>query len=263
MKQIVYSVLAGVVTLAVSSGAHELKPWHYRRSRSPTTPRRWSSRRPARRRVDPEHGRSHSAPRSARTTATSPVRSPTGRREINWDGGGSTATSPVPTPFDGFLVTRGASFTTPGTGFVQAPLDGLATTFNNADLRDDLPGVQPGPAVQRDRQQRDERATSSCLAAATSPRSSPDSARSSPTSISRDGLGLGRRPRAEDRTVSTSLRFYDVHGRLLYSSAVPPSPGDASLSFFGVVFQDARIARVKIVSGDVRRAPTMTSARTS
>ena len=30
---------------------------------------------------------------------------PGGRREINWDGGGSTATSPAPTPFDGFLIT--------------------------------------------------------------------------------------------------------------------------------------------------------------
>ena len=46
-----------------------------------------------------------------------------GRREINWDGGGSTATSPAPTPFSGFLVTRGALFTTPGTGFVQAPVE--------------------------------------------------------------------------------------------------------------------------------------------
>ena len=41
-----------------------------------------------------------------------------GRREINWDGGGSTATSPAPNPFDGFLASRGARFTTLGTGFV-------------------------------------------------------------------------------------------------------------------------------------------------
>src|SRR5262245_34931703 len=54
-----------------------------------------------------------------------------GRREINWDGGGSTATSPGPTPFTVFLQTRGALITTPGTGFVQAPLDGLVATFNN------------------------------------------------------------------------------------------------------------------------------------
>src|SRR4029450_6455726 len=54
-----------------------------------------------------------------------------GRREINWDGGGSTATSPGPTPFTVFLQTRGANITTPGTGFVQAPLDGLVATFGN------------------------------------------------------------------------------------------------------------------------------------
>jgi hypothetical protein len=54
-----------------------------------------------------------------------------GRREINWDGGGSTATSPGPTPFTVFLQNRGANITTPGTGFVQAPLDGLVSTFAN------------------------------------------------------------------------------------------------------------------------------------
>ena len=56
-----------------------------------------------------------------------------GRREINWDGGGSTATSLGPDAIPGFLVNRGALFTTPGTGFVQAPVDGLATTFGNPD----------------------------------------------------------------------------------------------------------------------------------
>src|SRR5262245_49431655 len=48
----------------------------------------------------------------------------TGRREINWDGGNAanTTTSLTPTPvLDQFLVGRGARFTTPGTGFVQAP----------------------------------------------------------------------------------------------------------------------------------------------
>ena len=66
-----------------------------------------------------------------------------GRREINWDGGGSTATSPAPTPFSGFLVTRGALFTTPGTGFVQAPLDGLVTTFNNPDYANIFQAFSP------------------------------------------------------------------------------------------------------------------------
>jgi hypothetical protein len=61
-----------------------------------------------------------------------------GRREINWDGGG-TATTPVGNPFNGFLDIRGAQFQTPapGTGFVQAPPTGgagggLASFFANA-----------------------------------------------------------------------------------------------------------------------------------
>ena len=59
-----------------------------------------------------------------------------GRREINWDGGGSTATTPPVTPFDVFLNTRGARFTTPGVGLSQAPPSGgpqggLAALFNN------------------------------------------------------------------------------------------------------------------------------------
>src|SRR6266496_5429835 len=61
----------------------------------------------------------------------------TGRREINWDGGGAndTTTAPV-TPFNVFLNTRGSQFTTPGIGLSQAPPSGgaqggLAVLFNN------------------------------------------------------------------------------------------------------------------------------------
>jgi len=59
-----------------------------------------------------------------------------GRREINWDGGGATTPSVVGTPFTGFQNTRGALFTTPGSGFEQAILDDIvnnpsyATTFS-------------------------------------------------------------------------------------------------------------------------------------
>jgi hypothetical protein len=50
----------------------------------------------------------------------------TGRREINWDGGGPpviNGTAPV-TPFVVFQNTRGATFTTPGTGLTQAAATG-------------------------------------------------------------------------------------------------------------------------------------------
>jgi hypothetical protein len=49
-----------------------------------------------------------------------------GRREINWDGGGPPVidgTAPA-TPFTVFQNTRGATFTTPGTGLTQAAATG-------------------------------------------------------------------------------------------------------------------------------------------
>jgi len=61
-----------------------------------------------------------------------------GRREINWDGGG-TANTQGGNPFEAFENIRGAEFTTPapGTGFLQAPPsggvdNGLAGFFSNA-----------------------------------------------------------------------------------------------------------------------------------
>jgi hypothetical protein len=42
---------------------------------------------------------------------------------------------------------------------------------------------------------------------------------------------------------------------VLFSSFVPASPGERSLSFFGIVFDDARIKRVQITTGDVAPGP--------
>ena len=168
-----------------------------------------------------------------------------GRREINWDGGG-TATSPAPTPFAGFLVNRGALFTTPGTGFLQAPVDGLATTFSNpayltqftpfsavrlftpvdhavTDVFFFVPGGGNIPAV------------TNAFGAVFTDIDQPDGFSGK----------FGLRP------ASVFLRYFDKDDNLLYTSVVPPSPGDGSLSFFGAVFTDARVARVRIISGDV------------
>ena len=51
------------------------------------------------------------------------------------------------------------------------------------------------------------------------------------------------------------LKYFDVDGKLLFSSFVPASPGDGSLSFFGIVFDDPLIAGVRIFSGDVAPGP--------
>jgi hypothetical protein len=48
----------------------------------------------------------------------------TGRREINWDGGGATNGTAAVTPFTVFQNTRGSTYTTPGIGLTQAPITG-------------------------------------------------------------------------------------------------------------------------------------------
>jgi hypothetical protein len=47
------------------------------------------------------------------------------------------------------------------------------------------------------------------------------------------------------------MEYFDVDGKRLFSGFVAASPGDASLSFLGIVFPDARIARVRITTGNV------------
>jgi len=177
-----------------------------------------------------------------------------GRREINWDGGGSVATSPAPTPFDGFLVTRGGRFSTIGTGFVQAPVGGLATTFGNpsyanifqafsavrlfspvgsnlTDARFFVPGGGELPA------------TTVGFGAIFSDVDTQDP----------NGAKKGNAP--------TTMSFFGVNGNALYTTVVPASLGNASLTFLGVVFQDARIAHVRIGTGSAAPGPDDTQAR--
>ena len=183
--------------------------------------------------------------------ANTPGPLPSGRREINWDGGGS-ATTISPTPFDGFLVTRGARFTTPGTGFVQAPLSGLVTTFGNPTYDDIFQTFSPlrlfspigsnstevlffvpgGGAVP---------AKTTGFGAVFTDVDQPD--------------GSGPGTKQGNRGASTLIEYFGVDGQLLFSSFVPASPGNASLSFFGIVYADARIARVRITSGDSAPGP--------
>jgi hypothetical protein len=58
-----------------------------------------------------------------------------------------------------------------------------------------------------------------------------------------------------DEEHSTLIEYFDAYGHLLFTGFVPASPGDGRLSFFGIVFDDARIARVRITSGNVAPGP--------
>jgi hypothetical protein len=68
------------------------------------------------------------------------------------------------------------------------------------------------------------------------------------TDVDQPDGGPGQR---DGDAASTVVKFFDIYGRLLYSSTVPSSPGDGGLSFLGVLFDDARIAKVRIYTGNV------------
>ena len=178
-----------------------------------------------------------------------------GRREINWDGGGgvNATTAPV-TPFNVFLNTRGAQFTTPGIGLSQAPpsggpQDGLAGLFNNASYGTTFTTFSPlrlfTPVGSNE--------TNALFFL-------PGSNGSVPATVSGFGAvftdvdqpdGSGPGTKRGNRGSSTLLEFFGLDGRLLFSSFVPASPGDRSLSFFGITFSDPRIASVRIIAGEV------------
>jgi hypothetical protein len=172
-----------------------------------------------------------------------------GRREINWDGGGSTATSLAGTPFTQFLDGRGSLFVTPGSGFVQAPPSGLAQTFANPTYEKVFQPFSPG------------RLFSSIGSNVTVVTFFVPGSAGGLVATTRgfgaifsdvdlpDGSGPGGK--RGNRKSSTLVEYYGLDGGLLYSSFVPASPGDAGFSFLGITFKDARVASVRITAGDV------------
>jgi len=184
----------------------------------------------------------------------------TGHREINWDGAGGadTSTSPPVTPFNVFLNTRGSQFTTPGIGLTQAPASGgpqggLAVLFNNpsyATIFKPFSNMRLFTPVGSN-------VTEAVFF-------QPGSSGTIPATVTGFGAvftdvdqpdGSGPSEKRGNRGASTLIEFFGVSGELLYSSFVPASPGDGNQSFFGVKFNDARIARVRITTGDVALGP--------
>jgi len=187
-----------------------------------------------------------------------PLPKDSGHREINWDGGGANTTDAPVTPFNNFLNTRGAQFTTPGTGLSQAPPSGgpqggLATLFNNPTYGTIFSTFSPLRLFTPV----DSNITEALFFV-------PGSNGTVPAKVSGFGAvftdldlpdGSGPGDKNGNRKASTRIECFGTDGGLIFSSFVPASPGDASLSFFGIVFADARIARVRITSGDAAPGP--------
>jgi hypothetical protein len=190
--------------------------------------------------------------------ANNPGPLPTGRREINWDGGGADTTTPPVTPFDVFLNIRGGRFTTKGEGLSQAPPDGpdggLAGLFNNPTYATIFGTFSPLRLFTPVGSNITEAlffipGTNGATPALVSGFGAVFTDVDEP-----DGVGPGMK-RGNPRGASTRIEYFDADGKSVFSSFVPASPGDASLSFFGIVFDDARIARVRITTGDVAPGP--------
>jgi Divergent InlB B-repeat domain len=181
-----------------------------------------------------------------------------GRREINWDGGGADATTTPPvTPFNVFLNTRGAQFTTKGEGLSQAPPmggedGGLADLLDNSSYRDIFTAFSPlrlfipvGSNVTKGKfflpgTNGAVPATVTAFGAVF-------------TDVDRQDGGGDKHSR--HRGANTVIEYFAANGRLLFRGVVPASPGDKSLSFFGIVFEDALIAKIRITTGNSAPGP--------
>jgi hypothetical protein len=179
------------------------------------------------------------------------------------------------TPFNVFLNTRGGQFTTLGTGLSQAPPSGgpqggLAGLFNNPTYGDIFTAFSPlrlfTPVGSNITQavffvpgtNGEEPATVSGFGVVFTDVDQPDGSGSDTKRGDRQAStqqGSGSDKKRGDHKASTQLEYFDADGKRLFSSFVPASPGDGSLSFFGIVFDDARIARVLITTGNVAPGP--------
>ena len=163
-----------------------------------------------------------------------------GRREINWDGGGAgAAATTFPVPMETFIA-RGAVFTTPGTSFeisgqpspefgdINATYPGIFITFSAPRLFTPLGSnitdvlfFRPGTDIA---------ATTSAFGAVF-------------TDV--------------DLAATTSLEYFNRADESIGKVFVPPA--DNGLSFVGVVFSEQRIARVRITTGTDAPGPPESS----
>jgi hypothetical protein len=182
-----------------------------------------------------------------------------GRREINWDGGNPNLldTTPPVNPFLVFLNTRGSQFKTPGLGLSQAPPSGgtqggLAVLFGNPNY------AKIFKTFSRSRlfTPVGSNITEASFSIPGTNGNAPASVRGFGavfTDVDQpDGSVLSA---ARSNRASTLIEYFGKDGRLLFSSAVPAAPGEGNLSFFAIKFDDARIASVRIIAGNVAPGP--------
>jgi hypothetical protein len=158
-----------------------------------------------------------------------------GRREINWDGGGSLLTAEGDTPFTNFQ-SRGSIFTTPGSGFLQATADqpdGLADRFMQPDYATEFERFSEARLFVPE----DSNITDGFF-------SVPGSNGALPAVVRAFGAVFSD----VDIANATTIQFFDFNDVLLWTLAAPVS--DGGVSFAGVRFTAEGVARVRITTGN-------------
>jgi PEP-CTERM motif len=175
-----------------------------------------------------------------------------GRREINWDGGGATNGTAAATPFTVFQNTRGGTFTTPGTGLTQTPITGGTVD------------IVPGGAVQGSLA--DINATYATTFVTFSPNRlfAPLGSNITEGTFSLPGTGglvpatvagFGAVFTDVDLANTTSIQYFDQNNSALGTFFAPPA--NNGLSFLGVRFDAGElISRVRITTGNNMLGPT-------
>jgi len=174
-----------------------------------------------------------------------------GRREINWDGGGATSGTAAVTPFTVFQNTRGATFTTPGIGLTQTPVTGGTVD------------IIPGGALQGSLA--DINATYATTFVTFSPVrlftplgsnitegtfSIPGTGGAVPATVA----GFGAVFADVDLANTTSIQYFNANGASLGTFFAPTA--NNGLSFLGVSGLGDGIARVLITTGNSALGPS-------
>ncbi len=159
-----------------------------------------------------------------------------GRREINWDGVPDAFAAPNNLPLDFFNHNspRGVIFSTPGravqvsanAGVAPIEFDNLNATYSSL--------FRPFSPQRLFTAIRSNKVTVRFFVPGSSTPATTNGFGAVFTDVDRPG---------------TEIAYYDVHGRRLAEFDVPVSPGNETLSFLGVRFLHARVAKVRITSG--------------
>ncbi len=166
---------------------------------------------------------------------------PSGRREINWDGGGPPVINGTPpvTPFLVFQNTRGATFTTPaGNGLTQAAATGglLSLDTINPTYADLFAPFSPNRLVAPI-------GSNVTLGTFSIPGSG--------GAVAAGVQGFGAVFSDVDLAGDTTIEYFDVNGKSLGVFDVPAFTGNKTFSFLGITrgSNESLIGSIRIVTG--------------